>query len=137
MRRYSQNPVVKPNEVRPSSPELKVVCAFNTAVIEFRGQVLLLLRVAETSADQDNRYCLGAVLLDAEDPDRVLARSTEPLLQSEAPYEITGLVGNVVFTCGAITSDPDEILLYYGAADSVTALAVGSVNEIIDSLEEL
>lgn len=88
-------------------------------------------------ADGDNRYCLGAVLLDGDDPARVLARSTEPLLQPEAPYELTGLVGNVVFTCGAISSDPAEILLYYGAADSVTALAVTSVDEIIDSLEKL
>ncbi|MCK4850923.1 MAG: glycoside hydrolase family 130 protein [Phycisphaerae bacterium] len=88
-------------------------------------------------ADKDNRYCLGAVLLDSDDPSRLLARSAQPLLAPEAPYELTGLLGNVVFTCGAITSNPDEILLYYGAADSVTALAVTSVNEILDSLEPL
>ena len=86
-------------------------------------------------ANQDNRYSLGAVLLDYADPARVLARSAEPLLQPQAPYELTGLLGNVVFTCGAITSNPDEILLYYGAADSVTGLAVTSVDEILDSLE--
>lgn len=86
-------------------------------------------------ADKDNRYCLGAVLLDAEDPARVLARSKDPLLKPETSYELTGLLGNVVFTCGAITSNPDEILVYYGAADSVTALAVTSVDEIIDSVE--
>lgn len=88
-------------------------------------------------ADKDNRYCLGAVLLDGDDPSRVLARSAQPLLVPEAPYELTGLLGNVVFTCGAITSNPDEILLYYGAADSVTALAVTSTKEILDSLEPL
>ena len=88
-------------------------------------------------ADKDNRYCLGAVLLDGDDPSRVLARSAKPLLIPEAPYELTGLLGNVVFTCGVISSNPDEILMYYGAADSVTALAVTSVKEILDSLEPL
>ncbi len=88
-------------------------------------------------ADKNNRYCLGAVLLDGDDPARVLARSAEPLLVPEAPYELKGLLGNVVFTCGAITSNPDEILLYYGAADSVTALVTTSVDEIIGSLKEV
>jgi len=87
--------------------------------------------------DKDNRYCLGAVLLDGDDPSKVLARSAEPLLVPEAPYELKGLLGNVVFTCGAISSNPDEILLYYGAADSVTALVTTSVDEIIGSLKEV
>ena len=89
-------------------------------------------------ADENNRYCLGAVLLDQDDPSRVLARSSvKPLLEPQAPYELTGLLGNVVFTCGAITSNPSEILIYYGAADSVTALAITSVDEIFDSLEPI
>ena len=88
-------------------------------------------------ADKDNRYCLGAVLLDGDDPGKVLARSAEPLLVPEAPYELKGLLGNVVFTCGVISSNPDEILIYYGAADSVTALVTTSVDEIIGSLEEV
>ena len=53
----------------------------------------------------------------------------------EAPYELTGLLGNVVFTCGAITSNLDEILIYYGAADSVTGLVVTSADEILAGLE--
>ena len=84
-------------------------------------------------ADKNNRYCLGAVLLDGDDPSRVLARSKEPLLVPEAPYELKGLLGNVVFTCGAVEWK-DELLVYYGAADSVTALAVTSVKEVLDSL---
>ena len=85
-------------------------------------------------ADKDNRYCLGAVLLDSDDPSKILARSKEPLLWPEAPYELKGLLGNVVFTCGAIEYK-GELLIYYGAADSVTGLAITSVGEILDSLE--
>ena len=84
-------------------------------------------------ADKDNRYCLGAVLLDSEDPSRILARSKEPLLVPEAPYELKGLLGNVVFTCGAVEWK-DELLIYYGAADSVTGLAVTSVEDVLESL---
>ena len=85
-------------------------------------------------ADKDNRYCLGAVLLAADDPSKVLARSKEPILAPEAPYELTGLLGNVVFTCGAVEWK-NELLVYYGAADSVTALAISSVDDLLESLE--
>jgi predicted GH43/DUF377 family glycosyl hydrolase len=84
-------------------------------------------------ADKDNRYCLGVVLLDSHDPSKILARSKEPLLVPEAPYELKGLLGNVVFTCGAIEWK-NELLVYYGAADSVTALAITSVEEVLESL---
>ena len=86
-------------------------------------------------ADKDNRYCLGAVLLDGENPSKILARSKEPLLVPEAPYELKGLLGNVVFTCGAVQWKDDELLIYYGAADSVTGLAITSVEKILDTLE--
>ena len=85
-------------------------------------------------ADKDNRYCLGAVLLDGDDPSKILARSKVPLLVPEAPYELKGLLGNVVFTCGAVEWK-NELLVYYGAADSVTALAISSVDELLGSLE--
>ncbi|NIA07152.1 MAG: glycosidase [Actinobacteria bacterium] len=86
--------------------------------------------------DKDNRYCLGAVLLDGDNPSKILARSKEPILTPEAPYELKGLLGNVVFTCGVVELK-DELLIYYGAADSVTALAITTVEEIINSLEPI
>ncbi|HEY8742368.1 MAG TPA: glycoside hydrolase family 130 protein, partial [Chloroflexota bacterium] len=48
----------------------------------------------------EGQYALGAALLDLEEPWRVLARSPEPMLKPEAPYETEGFFGNVVFTCG-------------------------------------
>lgn len=67
-------------------------------------------------------YALGALLLDAERPDVVLARSTEPFFAPEAPYEREGFFGRVVFTCGAVLDD-DVVRIYYGAADGLTCLA--------------
>jgi predicted GH43/DUF377 family glycosyl hydrolase len=86
--------------------------------------------------DRTNRYCMGAVLLDGDDPRRVLARSPEPILQPEADFEQQGFFGNVVLSCGhvALDDEPERIRLYYGAADSVTSAADFSVAEILASL---
>lgn len=84
----------------------------------------------------DLRYAMGAVLLDGDDPTRVLARSPEPILQPETSYERTGLFSNVVYGSGHVTLDDrgERIRLYYGAADSVVAAADFNVRDIIDSL---
>ena len=84
-------------------------------------------------ADQDNRYYLGALLCDGDDPRRVIARSGEPLLTPEAPYEVTGFLGNVVFSCGTVVRG-DELTIYYGAADQYVCGAVVSVGEVLESL---
>jgi beta-1,2-mannobiose phosphorylase / 1,2-beta-oligomannan phosphorylase len=80
-------------------------------------------------------YSLGALLLDAEDPSRVIARSRDPILQPEAPYERDGFFNGVVFTCGLI-ADGDRVRIYYGAADGVTAVADLSLDDILAGLRE-
>lgn len=86
--------------------------------------------------DTTNRYCMGGLLLAADQPQRVLARSPQPLLAPEAPFERAGFYGNVVLSCGHVPLDPTSrrIRLYYGAADSVTAAADFSTEEILQSL---
>jgi predicted GH43/DUF377 family glycosyl hydrolase len=79
------------------------------------------------------RYALGALLLDAGDPSRVLGRSRLPILKPEAPYEREGFFGNVVFTCGLVT-DGDRVRIYYGAADGVTCVADLALASILDGL---
>jgi beta-1,2-mannobiose phosphorylase / 1,2-beta-oligomannan phosphorylase len=86
------------------------------------------------AATPDDRYCLGGVLLDAEHPERVIAKSPYPILEPEAPYETSGFKANVVFTCGAIVRG-DTVTIYYGASDEVMAAAEMSVTEILDSLQ--
>jgi predicted GH43/DUF377 family glycosyl hydrolase len=78
-------------------------------------------------------YSLGALLLDARNPDRVLARSREPILRPEAPYERQGFFGGVVFTCGVL-ADGDRVRAYYGAADEVTAVVDLPLAEILGGL---
>ena len=78
-------------------------------------------------------YALGALVLDARDPARVLARSREPILSPEAPYEREGFFGGVVFTCGLL-AEGDLVRIYYGAADGVTAVADLSLTDILGGL---
>ena len=78
-------------------------------------------------------YVLGALLLDADDPSRVIARSRDPILRPELPYEREGFFGGVVFSCGVLV-DGDVIRVYYGAADGVTAVADLSLVEILGGL---
>lgn len=85
-------------------------------------------------ADHNHRYCLGALLLDINDPTKVLARSKEPIMEPLAPYEQTGFFGNVVFTNGHLV-DGDTITMYYGASDEVICMAKLSIAEILKSLK--
>jgi beta-1,2-mannobiose phosphorylase / 1,2-beta-oligomannan phosphorylase len=84
-------------------------------------------------ADSDNRYCLGAMLLDIESPWKVLARSRDPIMEPTADYERSGFFGKVVFTNGHVV-DGDTLTIYYGASDSVICAARLSIHEVLDSL---
>jgi len=84
-------------------------------------------------ADEQNRYCLGALLLDLEEPWKVIARSQEPIMEPAMPYEEAGFFGNVVFTNGHLV-EGDSLTLYYGASDSVICGARFSLAEILRSL---
>lgn len=84
-------------------------------------------------ATKDNRYCLGALLLDLDNPSKVIARSEEPIMEPIADYEKTGFFGNVVFTNGHYV-DGNTIYMYYGASDEVICGATLSISEILDSL---
>lgn len=84
-------------------------------------------------ATHDNRYCLGAMLLDIEDPSQVIARSELPIMEPTADYEKTGFFGNVVFTNGHLVNG-DNLTIYYGASDEVICMAEFSISEILSSL---
>jgi predicted GH43/DUF377 family glycosyl hydrolase len=84
-------------------------------------------------ADDKHRYSLGAVLLDLEHPNKVLARSHDPLFEPTASYELTGFFGNVVFTNGHLIKG-DEITMYYGASDEVICGATLSIDRILSSM---
>lgn len=77
-------------------------------------------------------YSTGAVLLDLEQPWKVLYRSNEHILTPEAPYETTGSVPNVVFPTAAVCdAATGRIALYCGAADTFVSLAFTNAFDLI------
>ena len=66
---------------------------------------------------RSGRTTAGALLLDPDDPARVLRRTAEPFFVPEADFEVAGFVPNVVFPTGVV-EDGETLLVYYGAADA-------------------
>lgn len=85
--------------------------------------------------DADSRYCLGALLLDLNDPSKVLARSADPILEPETEYEKKGFFGEVVFSCGGIV-EGSNLHLYYGVSDRSMAAATLNINDILSDLKK-
>jgi len=81
-------------------------------------------------ATAENRYCLGALLLDLEDPSKVIGRTHDPIMVPTENYELSGFFGHVVFTNGHIV-DGDKLTIYYGAADEFVCAADFSIQEIL------
>ncbi len=84
--------------------------------------------------DKNERYSLGAVLLDLDQPWNVLARSRTALLSPETPYECDGFWGQVVFTCGLLF-EQNRLKLYYGAADRCMAYAEMDLDDVKNTWE--
>lgn len=84
--------------------------------------------------DRDpGRYKIGAMLLDLEDPTKVLARLGKPILEPEVWYENEGWKAGVVYPCGAVVIK-EYLLVYYGGADKVTCVASVKLDELLDRL---
>lgn len=74
-------------------------------------------------------YCVGACLLDRDDPSKVLARTPSPLLFPSAEQR-GGYVPNVTYSCGALLHER-RILLPYAIGDEYTAFATGAVDDVL------
>ena len=81
----------------------------------------------------DGRSSVWAALLDHYDPTRVLARSSQPLLEAEMDFELDGFTPGAITVTGAVERD-GELFVYYGAADQVTGLATTSIQAVLTSL---
>ena len=78
------------------------------------------------------KYSIGAVLLDKNDPSKVLARSREPLVRPE-PSEREGYVPNVVYTCGGLRHN-DQIVLPYAVSDTFSNFASIRISALMKTM---
>ncbi len=76
-------------------------------------------------------YRLGAMLHDLQDPSKIIAVGDDWILQPEMPYERTGYVHNVVFTCGAVPEEDGTVKIYWGAADTVMCAGTARIDALI------
>ena len=83
------------------------------------------------------RYTAGLMLLDLQEPWKIIGLSKAPLLSPETPIERIGFRNDVVFPGGMILEDSGEVKIYYGAADTCEALATAHVDDLLALCEPL
>jgi predicted GH43/DUF377 family glycosyl hydrolase len=76
-------------------------------------------------------YRIGVMLLDINEPWKIIGRSKEPIISPEQMYERVGDVGNVVFTNGWIIEDNGDVKIYYSGADSNICLAETTIDYLL------
>lgn len=91
-----------------------------------------LLLYHATQSNDPSRYKIGAMLLDVQDPTKVIARSEGPLLSPDEYYENNWKPG-VVYTCGAVIKD-GELMIYYGGGDQTINVAHAPLAHVLTSL---
>ncbi|HEX8923949.1 MAG TPA: hypothetical protein VF828_04420, partial [Patescibacteria group bacterium] len=93
----------------------------------------LLIYYATCDQEGASRYLIGAMLLDLEDPTKVLHRSSLPIVRPEEKYENEGFKAGVVYPCGAVVIN-DKLFVYYGGADSNVCVATADLDEFLKQL---
>ena len=119
------------DKVGPASPPVKTkygwLTCFHAVDKETTGR-----GQDEWDKNWNKRYTAGIMLLDLNDPSKVIGMSKEPLIAPELPYETDkGFRQNVIFPGGMILEDDGEVKIYYGAADSVECLATANLEDLV------
>ncbi|MFH2018529.1 MAG: glycosidase, partial [bacterium] len=107
-------------KIGPAAPPLKTA----------RGWLIIYHGVFATMAGAV--YRLGLALLDLQDPAKVISVCDRWLLQPTEPYEVTGYVPNVVFSCGAVPEPDGTLKIYWGGADQVMCMGTAKLEELVD-----
>ena len=82
-------------------------------------------------------YYVGAILLDLDEPWKIIGKTSSYLLMPEKEYELHGNSDNTVFPCCPLAEvETDTLYLYYGAADRAIGLATGRLSEIVEACVE-
>jgi beta-1,4-mannooligosaccharide/beta-1,4-mannosyl-N-acetylglucosamine phosphorylase len=117
------------DKIGPAAPPIKTAKGWLTTFHSVRRDPEVNLGGWEKSWTK--RYDAGIMLLDLENPTRIVGMSKQPLLSGEAPYERHGFRNDVIFPGGMILEDSGEVKIYYGAADAVEALATAHVDDLL------
>jgi beta-1,2-mannobiose phosphorylase / 1,2-beta-oligomannan phosphorylase len=98
--------------------------------VKTRDGWLLVYSYIRNYRGENKVFGIETALLDLENPVKVIGRSVEPLIKPEEFYEKYGMIKNITFPSGLLI-EGDEVRLYYGAADTVCAIATLSLSELL------
>lgn len=98
------------------------------------GWLLIYSHIQNYFQTDQRIFGIEAVLLDTNDPQKIVGRTERPLLIPEKDYELKGMVDNVIFPSGAIIKN-DELKIYYGAADTIGAQAQVKLDLLLSLLK--
>ncbi len=97
------------------------------------GWLIIYHGVKTTAAG--SLYRLGLVLLDLDDPSKIIKRGNEWVFGPHEMYERFGDVPDVTFPCGVIVKG-DDLIMYYGAADTTMAIATASIKDLLNHIKK-
>jgi beta-1,2-mannobiose phosphorylase / 1,2-beta-oligomannan phosphorylase len=99
-----------------------------------QGWLVIYSYIKNYLKPEERSFSIEAFLLDLKDPSKVIARIEKPLLDPQKKYEVKGSVPQIVFPSGALIKD-EELLVYYGAADTACCLAKIKVKDLLDQMQ--
>lgn len=119
------------DKIGPAAPPVKTpkgwLATFHAVDIEQEGRGQTIWEL-----DWNKRYTAGIMLLDLDNPSKVIGMCKTPLIAPELPYETDeGFRWNVIFPGGMILEDDGEVKIYYGASDTVECVATAHVDDLI------
>lgn len=120
------------SKIGPSAPPIKTKAGWLTT---FHAVSYSETNLYSWEKEWKKIYTAGIMLLDLEDPSKIIGMSHSPLIAPEAKYEREGFRGDVIFPGGMILEDSGEVKIYYGAADTVECLATAHVDDLINLCE--
>lgn len=94
---------------------------------------LLIYSYIQNYFSENKIFGIEAVLLDLQDPSKIIGKTTSPLLVPEKNYELHGDVPNITFPSGALLQQ-GKLFLYYGAADTTSCLAIGDAEKLVKDI---
>ncbi len=122
------------NKIGPAAPPIKTergwLCTFHGVVKDDNRHLSTWDPTPWTKA-----YKGGLMLLDSNEPWKVIGICPTPLLEAETKYEIEGYRGEVIFPGGMLLDDDGTVRIYYGAADTVECLATAGLDDLLELIE--
>lgn len=104
--------------------------------IETADGWLLVYSYIKNYTSSDKIFGIEAVLLDRDNPLKIIGRLDEPILVPQKDYEVGGNVPNVIFPSGALVHN-DELGIYYGAGDTTVCVATMKLDDLLASLRHI